>query len=179
MVFQTERPFTHTNERNKTHCEKTIESRNESMKITERTLRNLIENQELVKIEKILKTNEATKRQLQQRKLKKFSYLKYKPQPMKDQTSQRLKQTSRNVMQMPLRPTSSTQKFIIWNTKQHKYPRRTTNSCNRLELLNAADTQYCRGKSLIQVLSNTKQTSTNREKEIEHPRNQIKLLKQN
>ena len=162
MLFQTERSFTHTNERNKTHCEKTIESRNESMKSTERTLRNLIKSQELVKIEKILKTNEATKRQLQQRKLKKFSYLDHKPQPMKDQTLQQLKQTSRNLMQMPLRPTPSTQKFIIWNIKQHKYPRRTTNSRKGLELLNAADAQYCRRKSVTKVLSNTKQTSTNR-----------------
>ena len=47
------------------------------------------ENQEfLIYNFKILKTNvEATKRQLEQWKLKKFNYLKYKPQPIKEQTT--------------------------------------------------------------------------------------------
>ena len=50
------------------------------MKNTERTLRILIDNQEFLNIDKILKTNvEATKRQLEQWKFKKFNYLKYKP----------------------------------------------------------------------------------------------------
>ena len=50
-----------------TYCEKTIKSTNEDIKSTETTLRNLKENQELVNIDKTLKTNvEATKRQLQQ-----------------------------------------------------------------------------------------------------------------
>ena len=60
---------------------------NDSINSTETTFRNLTENQELLKIDKILKINvEATKRQLQQRKFKKFNYLKYKTQPIKEQT---------------------------------------------------------------------------------------------
>ena len=56
---------------------KAIKSTNESIKNTEVTLRNLTENQEFLSIDKVLKTNvEATKRQLQQRKLKRFSNLK-------------------------------------------------------------------------------------------------------
>ena len=56
---------------------KVIKSTNESIKNTEVTLRNLTENQEFLSIDKVLKTNvEATKRQLQQRKLKRFSNLK-------------------------------------------------------------------------------------------------------
>ena len=67
--------------------EKNIESTNESIKNTEATLRNLTENQESLNTGKILKTNvETIKRQLQQRKFKKFNYLKYKPQPKKEQT---------------------------------------------------------------------------------------------
>ena len=66
---------------------KAIKSTNESIKNTEVTLRNLTENQEFLSIDKVLKTNvEASKRQLQQRKLKRFSNLKYKPQPIKKQT---------------------------------------------------------------------------------------------
>ena len=69
----------------KTYREKTIKSTNESIN-TESILTNLTENQEFLNIEKILKTNEkATKRQLQQWKFKKFNYLKYKPQPIKEQ----------------------------------------------------------------------------------------------
>ena len=70
-----------------TYCEKTIKSTNDSIKNTEATLRNLTENQEFLNIDKVLKTNvEATKRQLQQRKFKKFNNLKHKPQPVKEQT---------------------------------------------------------------------------------------------
>ena len=47
----------------------------------------LTKNQEFLNIDKVLKTNvEATKRQLQQRKFKKLNNLKYKPQPIKEQT---------------------------------------------------------------------------------------------
>ena len=49
-----------------TYREKTIKSTNDSIKNTEATLRNLTENQELLNIDKVLKTNvETTKRQLQ------------------------------------------------------------------------------------------------------------------
>ena len=57
---------------------------NDGINSTETTFRNLTENQELLKIDKILKINvEAAKRQLQQRKFKKFNHLKYKHQPIK------------------------------------------------------------------------------------------------
>ena len=70
-----------------TYYDKTIKSTNESIKNTEATLRNVTGNQEFLNIDKVLKTNvEATKRQLQQRKFKKFNDLKYKPQPIKEQT---------------------------------------------------------------------------------------------
>ena len=69
-----------------TYCEKTIKSTNESIKNAEATLRNLTENQEFLNIDKVLKANvEATKRQLQQQKFKKFNNLKYKLQPIKEQ----------------------------------------------------------------------------------------------
>ena len=87
MVFEIERFFTHTNERQQLIVKKTMKSTNESIKNTEVTLRNLTENQEFLNIDKVLKTNaEATKRQLQHRKFKKFDNLKYKLQPIKEQT---------------------------------------------------------------------------------------------
>ena len=72
-----------------TYCGKTIKwpSTNESIKNTEATWRNVTENQEFLNIDKVLKTNiEATKRQLQQRKFKKFNNLKYESQPTEEQT---------------------------------------------------------------------------------------------
>ena len=49
----------------------------------------------------------------------------------------------------------------------------------KLELLHPAHTQHRRGKSPTRVPSTTRQTRTDRDKEIEDLRNQIKLLKQN
>ena len=49
----------------------------------------------------------------------------------------------------------------------------------KLELLHAAHAQHRRGKSPTRVPLTAKQTSTDRDKEIEDLRNQIKLLKQN
>ena len=69
-----------------TYCEKTTESTNESRKNTEAILKILTENRIILNIDKILDINvEATKRQLQQQEFKKFSYLKYKLQPIKDE----------------------------------------------------------------------------------------------
>lgn len=48
-----------------------------------------------------------------------------------------------------------------------------------LELLHSAHTQYRRGKSQTRAPSTTKQTTTNRDKEVEDLGNQIKLLEQN
>ena len=48
-----------------------------------------------------------------------------------------------------------------------------------MELLHPAHARHRRGKSPTIVPSTTKQTSTDRDKEIEDLRNQIKLLKQN
>ena len=47
----------------------------------------------------------------------------------------------------------------------------------KLELVHPAQTQYRSRKSPTRVPSNTKKTSTDRDKEIEDLRNQIKLLK--
>ena len=61
-------------------------------------------------------------------------------------------------------------------TKQNKHPRRTTNS---LELLHLAHKQHFSRQSPTRVRSNRKQTSTNRDEEIEDIKNHINLLKQN
>ena len=49
----------------------------------------------------------------------------------------------------------------------------------KLELLYPAHAQHRRGKLPTRVLSTTKETSADSDKEIEDLRNQIKLLKQN
>ena len=69
-----------------TYCENTTESTNENRKNTEAILKILTENRIILNIDKILDINvEATKHQLQQQEFKKFSYLKYKLQPIKDE----------------------------------------------------------------------------------------------
>ena len=166
-----------------TYCGKTIESSNESIKNTEAILRNITENQEFLSIGKVLKTNvEAIKRQLQQRKFKKFNNLKYKPQPLKEQiraiTQANFKKSYANVVKggtniidpkvQNLRKTSKT-------NIQEEPP----TLLKKLELLHPAHAQHRRGKSPKRVPSITNQTSTDRDKEIEDLRNQIKFLKQN
>ena len=49
----------------------------------------------------------------------------------------------------------------------------------KLELLHPSHTQYLRRKLAARVPSNTKQTSSNRDKEIENIKNHMNLLKQN
>ena len=83
-------------------------------------------------------------------------------------------------MQMPLReaPTSSIQKFNIWE-KQTKQISKKNHQLSWKSWNYHIHTQHRRGKSPTRVPSTTKQTSTDRDKEIEDLRNQIKLLKQN
>ena len=160
-----------------------FESTNESIKNTETTVRNLTENQEFLNIDKILKTNiEVTKRQLQQRKFKKFNYLKYKPQPIQEQT---MAITQANFNKSYANAVKGNTNII--NSKvQHLRKTSKTNILEepstllkKLELLHPAQAPHCRGKSPARVPSTIKQISTNRDKEIEDLRNQIKLLKQN
>ena len=63
------------------------------------------------------------------------------------------------------------------SNKQNKNPRRTTNSLEKAAFTTSSS--YRREKSPTRIPSTTKQTSTDRNKEIEDLRNQIKLLKQN
>ena len=155
-----------------TYCGKTIKSTNESIKNTEATWRNVTENQEFLNIDKVLKTNiEATKRQLQQRKFKKFNNLKYKPQLIKEQTpvitQANFKKSYENVVKG------------CTNILDPKVQEELPTLLKKLELLHPAHTQHRPEKSPTRVPSTTKQTSTDRDKKIEDLRNQSKLLKQN
>ena len=166
-----------------TYCEKIIKSTNESIKNTEATLRNLTENQEFLNIGKVLKTNvEPTKRQLQQWKFKKFNNLKYKPQPIIEQTPAITQANFKKSYANAVKGSAN----IINPKVQHL---RKTSKANiqeepptllkKLELLHPPHIQHHCGKSSTRVPSTTKQTSTNTDKRIENVRNQIKLLKQN
>ena len=77
------------------HCDKTIVKTEDNIKDTETYLKNITEREEYQSIEKGIKNNGTnTKRLLQQRKFKKFNYLKHKlnstieetPQPTKHET---------------------------------------------------------------------------------------------
>ena len=90
-------------------------------------------------------------------------------------------QVLRNLMQMSVReaPKSSIQKFNVWEkiskTNIQEEPQILL---KKLELLHPALTQHHRGKSPITVASAAKQRSSDRDKETEDLRNQIKLFKQ-
>ena len=146
-------------------------------------MRNLTENQEFLNIDKILKTNiEATKCQLQQWKFKKFNYLKYKPQPIKEQTPAITQAIFKRSYANAVKGNTN-----IIDPKVHNLKKTSKTNIleepptllKKLELLHLAHTQHRRRKSPRGVSSTTKQTSTDRDKEIEDLRNQTKLLKQN
>ena len=131
---------------------------------------HLTENQEFLNIDKVLKTNvEATKRQLEQRKLRRFNNLKYKAQPMKEQipavTQANFKKSYANAVKggtniidpkvQHLRKTSKT-------NIQEEQP----NFLKKLELLHPAHPQQGRRKPPTRFSSTTKQTLIEREKKL-------------
>ena len=76
------------------HCDKTIVKTEDNIKGTKTHLNNITEREEYQSIGKTIKNNEAnTKCLLQQRKFKKFNYLKYKPNSTTEETPQPTKQT--------------------------------------------------------------------------------------
>ena len=71
------------------HCDKTIVKTEDNIKDTETQLKNITGKEEYQDIEKTIKNNEANiKRLLQQRKFKKFIYLKYKSNSTTEETPQ-------------------------------------------------------------------------------------------
>ena len=71
------------------HSNKTIVRTEDNIKDTETQLKNITEREEYQSIEKTIKNNEAnTKHLLQQRKFKKFNYLKYKQNSTTKETPQ-------------------------------------------------------------------------------------------
>ena len=152
-------------------------------KILKQPLRNLTENQVFLNIDKILKTNaEANKRQLQQQKFKTFIYLKYKPQPIKKQTPvitrANLKKSYANAVKGNTNIIDPKVQHLRKTSKANIQEEPPT-LLKKLELLHPAHTQHHSWKSPTSAPSTKEQTSTDRDKEIEDLRNQIKFLKQN
>ena len=110
---------------------------------------------------------EATKRQLQQRKFKKFNLLKYKPQPIKEQTSAitqtNFKKYYANAVKGNINIINPKVQHLRKTSKRNSQEEPLT-LLNKLELLHPAHTQHRPGKSATRILSNTKQTSTDRDK---------------
>ena len=72
-----------------TYQDKPISQTNNVIKETETDLKKVTEKDEFSAIEATIKTNASTaKRQLHQRKFKKFNSLKYKPRVTKDETTE-------------------------------------------------------------------------------------------
>ena len=165
------------------HCDKTIVKREDNIKDTETHLKNITETEDYQNIKKTIKNNEAnTKPLLQQRKFKKFNYLKYKqnsttketPQPTKHKTGfqktygsivQGTNDTNTNV--------STTGKFSNRNAenKPETVPK-------KLKTLYPNKRPQSRGKSPSRSTSKTRQDPSLRYKEIENLKNEIRILKQ-
>ena len=84
-----------------------------------------------------MKTNvEATKRQLQQRKFKKFNNLKYKPQPIKEQTpaitQANFKKSYANAVKRGTNNIDPKVQHLRKTSKKKNDPRRTTNSLEKV-----------------------------------------------
>ena len=125
---------------------------------------------------------EATKRQLQKQKFRKFNYLKYKCQPIKEQTPAITQANFKKSYANAVKGNTN----IIVPKVQHLRKTGKTNILEepptllkKQELLHPANTHHRCRKSPTRVPSTTKQTSTDRDKGIEGLRNRIKLLKQN
>ena len=81
-----------------------------------------------------------------------------------------------------LTQTSSIQNSSFEKTKQNHHPRRITNSLEKAAITISSSYTIPAWEitnKRTRAFFNTKQTSTNRDKEIEDLRNQIKLLNQN
>ena len=167
-----------------TYCEKTIEFTNESIRNTEATLRNLTENQEFLNIGKVLKTNvEPTKRQLQQWKFKKFNNLKYKPQPIIEQTpaitQANFKKSYANAVKGNTNIIDPKVQHFRKTSKKKKHPRKTTNCLEKSGITTSGSYTTPPWEIAYKSPFYYKTTSTNREEENKDLRNKTKLLKQN
>ena len=165
------------------HCDKTIVKTQDNIKDTETHLKNLTEREEYQCIEKPIKNNEAnTKQLLQQRKSKKFNYLKNKqnsttketPQPVKHKTG--FQKTYASVVQSTNNTNtnvSTTEKFSNTNAENE-----SQTLLNKLKTLNPNKRPQSRGKSPSRSTSKTRQEPSPRDKEIENLKNEIQILKQ-
>ena len=165
------------------HCDKTIVKTEDNIKDTETHLKNITEREEYQSIEKTIKNNEAnTKHLLQQRKFKKFNYLKYKqnsakketPQPTKHKT--RFQKTYASVVQSTNNTNtnvSTTEKFSNTNAEN-----KSQTLLNKLKILNLNKRPQSRRKSPSRSTSKTRQEPSLRDEEIENLKNEIRILKQ-
>ena len=164
------------------HCDKTIVKTEDNIKDTETHLKNITEREEYQSIEKTIKNNEAnTKHLLQQRKFKKFNYLKYKqnsatketPQPTKHKT--RFQKTYASVVQSTNNTNtnvSTTEKFSNTNAENE-----SQTLLNKLKTLNPNKRPQSRGKLPSRSSSKTRQEPSPKDKEIENLKNEIRILK--
>ena len=165
------------------HCDKTIVKTEDNIKDTETHLKNITEREEYQSIEKTIKNNEAnTKHLLQQRKFKRFNYLKYKQNsttketllPIKHKTG--FQKTYSSVVQSTNNTNtnvSTTEKFI-----NAKADNESQTLLNKLKTLNTNKRLQSRGKSPSRSTSKTRQEPSPRDKEIENLKNEIRILKQ-
>ena len=164
------------------HCDKTIVKTEDNIKDTETHLKNITEREEYQSIEKTIKNNEAnTKHLLQQRKFKKFNYLKYKqnsatketPQPTKHKTG--FQKTYASVVQSTNNTNtnvSTTEKFSNTNAENE-----SQTLLNKLKTLNPNKRPQSRGKLPSRSSSKTRQEPSPKDKEIENLKNEIRILK--
>ena len=107
-------------------------------------------------------------------------YLKYKTQPIKEQTPAITQVNLEKSHENPVKgSTNSVDKKVqhLRKTSKTNIHEEPPFLLKKVGLLHPAHTQHRRGKLPIRVPSTTKQTSADRYKQIEDLRNQTKLLK--
>ena len=165
------------------HCDKTIFKTKNNIKDTKAHLKNITKREQYQSIEKTMKNNEAsTKHLLQQRKLKKFNYLKYKENSTTKETPQATKHKARfqktyiSVAQGTNNTNtyvSTTEKFSNTNAENESQA-----LLNKLKALNPNKRLQNRGKSPSRNASKTRQEPSPRDKETENLKNEIRIFKQ-
>ena len=164
-------------------CDKTIVKTEDKIEDTETHLKNITEREEFQSNEKSIKNNEAnTKRLLQQRKFKKFNYLKYKPNSTTEETPQPTKQKTgfQKTYASVVKGTNNTNTNVSITHKSNNVhaENESQSLLNKRKTLNPNKRPQSRGKSPSRTASKTRQEPRPRDKEIENLKNEIKILKQ-
>ena len=165
------------------NCDKTVVETEDNIKNTEAHLKNITDREEYQSIEETIKNNEAnTKRLLQQRKLKKLNYLKYKPNSTIQETPQPAKRKTgfQKTYARVVQDTNNNNNTVSISHKSNNTNAKNEFQAplNKLKTLHPNKRPESPRKSPCRSTSKTRQELSPRDKEIGNLKNEIRILKQ-